>query len=306
MTTPLDIVNGALRSIGALASGETADAMQANDAFNTLNDMLAQWSNERLMVYYTTEVVFPITGGTYQYTIGDRGTVKAVFVGSQSLRALTVTSVTSGAIALNQTLSIGGKILQFATGAGGQGATAAGLYVSDSSITIGSTSITAYYERPVMVNAGFTRVGGIDYPLQVISEDDYKLIGLKTLSGPWPSVVYYQPTEPLGNLFFWPSPTSGEVHLFCSTILGSFSTLADVIQLPQGYNLALRYCLADLLLPEYGINDPQMVAMISDRAAKAKANIKRTNMRPQGLMHVDPVLMNGRPNDAGWIMTGGF
>ena len=41
-----------MRSIGALASGETPTAEQTDDAFNMLNDMLAMWSNERMLLHY--------------------------------------------------------------------------------------------------------------------------------------------------------------------------------------------------------------------------------------------------------------
>ena len=95
MTQPLDIVSGALRSIGALESGETPEPEAANDAFNLLNDMLAQWSNEHMMIHYQTEVIFPLVGNTYQYTIGPGGTVGAVLTGSVSGFTLTVTSITS-------------------------------------------------------------------------------------------------------------------------------------------------------------------------------------------------------------------
>lgn len=45
MTTLLDIVKGALRSVGALESGETPDADSANDAFVLLNDIVRDWQN---------------------------------------------------------------------------------------------------------------------------------------------------------------------------------------------------------------------------------------------------------------------
>ncbi len=38
-----------------------------------LNDMLDQWSNEQMMVFYKTEIIFTLTGGQTQYTIGPWG-----------------------------------------------------------------------------------------------------------------------------------------------------------------------------------------------------------------------------------------
>lgn len=308
MTQPLDLISGALRSIGALESGETPDASSANDAFVLLNDMLAQWSAEKMMVHYVTEVAFPLVGSTYRYTIGPGGTVGAVFTGSISGFTLTVTALTSGAIALGQTLSgagitAGTTITAFNTGAGGNDGPAIGTYTLSTSQTVGSIAINAYYPRPLRINSGFTRVATIDYPMAVLSVEDYETIGLKALNGPWPKAVYYQPSEPLGNLTFWPNPSSGEVHLYCDTILGGFNTLADVVQLPQGYNMAMRFSLAELLMPEYGKSGLEDVKAI---AARARAGIKRMNMQPQQLATFDSNLVNGRRIDAGFIMHGGF
>lgn len=311
MTQPLDIVTGALRSIGALESGETPDAPTANDAFDLLNDMLAHWSNDRMMIHYVTEVVWPLTTNKYQYTIGPGGQVGAVFTGSISGFTLTITGLTSGAVAIGQTISgtgitAGTKITGFGTGAGGQ-LNATGTYtVNISHPSVASTTITASYERPLRVNSAFVRVSNLDYPVGVLSYEDYKLIGLKALNGPWPKAIYYQPSEQLGTFTVWPNPSSGEMHVYCDTVLNSFTSINDDIQLPQGYNLAMRFGLAELLLPEYGKASSNSVQVIMKYAADGRAAIKRTNMQPQQMAKFDTALMNGVVADAGWILAGGF
>lgn len=305
----LSIISSALRTIGALESGETPDADTANDAFNLLNDMLAAWSNDRMMIYYTTAVVFPLTPNVQSYTIGPGGSIGAVFTGSISGFVLTVTSVTSGSIALGQTLvgagvTAGTTITSFGTGAGGS-TLAAGTYNLNLSQAVASTTITASYQRPLRINSAFVRVSGIDYPVAPISLEDYETIGLKNLNGPWPRALYYRPSGPLGEITFWPNPSSGEMHMFADTILGQFNSLSDVIQLPQGYNLALRFSLAELMLPEYGRSSEG--GAIMRYAAEGRALIKRTNMQPQQYSRFDPMLMGQTPViDAGWILTGGF
>lgn len=311
MTTPLDIISGALRAIGALESGEQPEPESANDALLMLNDMLAQWSNERMMISYVTEVIFPLVTNQYQYTIGPGGQVGAVFTGSISGFTLTVTAITSGAIALGQVLSgagitAGTTITSFATGAGENASGAIGTYTLSKAMTVGSESISASYQRPLRINGGFTRVSGIDYPMGVLSLENYKTIGLKSLGGPWPRAVYYQPAEPLGTLTFWPVPSSGEVHLYCDTILGAFTALSDTIKLPQGYNNAMRYGLAELLLPEYGKAGREANQIIMRQAALGRAYIKRTNMQPMQTANFDPTLTQGAPHDASWILSGGF
>ena len=102
---PIDIISRALKDIGALAAGETPSPEASQDAFDILNDMLDQWSNEGMMVYYKTEIIFTTTNSQTQYTIGPGGQIGASFTGSISGTTLTVTAIGSGAIAVGQTLS---------------------------------------------------------------------------------------------------------------------------------------------------------------------------------------------------------
>ena len=321
MAQPIDIISGALKDIGALAAGETPTADATQDAFYMLNDMVDQWSNESMMVSYKTEIIFPITPGQIQYTIGPNGTIGANFTGSISGNVLTVTGITQGALALGQTLSgtgiaNGTTITAFGTGAGGN-VNDNGTYTVSISQTVASTAINAYYQRPLAIQSSFVRIntnsngtpivnGGLDYPVAVLNLENYEMIGLKTLSGPWPKAMYYQPSDPLGNIFVWPNPSQGEMHIFADTLFTRYGTVYDNIVLPQGYILALRWCLAERLAPMYGKNDPTAMAMISKFAAQAKATLKRTNMRPIQASTFSDALLVGRQKDAGWILTGGF
>ena len=321
MTAPIDIISRALKDIGALEAGETPTPEAAQDAFEMLNDLIDQWSNEDMMTFYKTEIIFPVTSGQTQYTIGPGGQVGAVFTGSISGTTLTVTAITSGAIAIGQTLSgtgitAGTKILAFQTGAGGN-VNEAGTYTLNISQTVASTTINAYYQRPLVINSAFVRInttsngqpitgGGLDYPVSVLNVEEYEMIGLKTLNGPWPKALYYQPTELLGNLFLWPNPGQGEMHIFADTIFSNYTGLYDSITLPQGYAMALRWCLAERLMPMYGKASQTQIAMIMKFAAQGKATIKRTNMKPPPVARYADALLVGRSKDAGWILSGGF
>jgi hypothetical protein len=79
---------------------------------------------------------------------------------------------------------------------------------------------------------------------------------------------------------FWPVPGSGEMHIFAETVLQGFGSLSDTVTLPQGYSLAIHRNLAELLMPEYGKNDPVITAMIIKQAEESRAWVKRTNMQP--------------------------
>jgi len=269
--------------------------------------MLAQWSNSTMMVNYITEIIFPLVNNVYQYTIGQGGTVGGAITGSIAGTTLTVTAVASGNVALGQYLTgsgvtAGTQIVKFLTGAGG-----AGTYQVNTTQTAASTAIATYYQRPLRINSAFVRVSSLDYVVQPINIEQYELIGFKTLQGPWPRVLYYQPSGPVANLTFWPVPSSGEMHMFAETVLGQFQSLQDTVTLPQGYNMAIRWNLAELLMPEYGKVNATMASMIAKNAADGRAWVKRTNMTPPQFARFDDALvaMHRRSNSA-FIFSGGF
>lgn len=397
MTQPIDIISRALKDIGALEAGETPTPEAAQDALEMLNDLIDQWSNENMMVYNVTEIVFPVIPGQIQYTIGpDPSTanyIGAACTGSISGKVLTVTGVTSGAIAQGQTLSgigvIGAntKIVEFLTGAGGNineagtyrlnndattppavftgsisgttltvtavsagyigpGATitgsgvtsgttissvisasgGVGTYMVSASQTVASTAmgasvtpipITLYYQKPLGIDSAFVRInttsngqpiygGGLDYQVGILALDNYNQIGLKTLNGPWPKALYYNPNAESGNLTVWPNPSQGEMHIFAQTLFSTYDNLYENLTFPQGYSMALRWCLAERLMPMYGKVSATQIGMINAYASQAKATLKRTNMKPVTVASFPDAMLSGKAKDAGWILNGGF
>lgn len=307
MTTALDLVTRSLRAVGAYAAGESVDADDASDALDLLNDMLSTWSNSTMMVPYITEVIFTLTNNVYQYTIGQGGTIGGTFTGSIAGTTLTVTTISAGNIALGQYLTgsgvtAGTKVIKFLTGAG-----LTGTYQVGTSQTATSTTITTYYQRPLRINSAFVLVSSLRYTVNPLNVEQWKLIGYPTLAGPWPRALYYQPSFPIGNITFWPVPGSGEMHMFCETVLQGFSGLSDTVNLPEGYGMAIRWNLAELLLPEYGKNDPTINGMIIKNAADSRAWCKRTNMAPPPEASFPAALISTNHQiDAAWILSGGF
>jgi hypothetical protein len=319
VTTPLDIINRATLAIGARASGESLESTTANDCFDMLNDMLDGWSNQKLMVPYIQEVIYEVTPAQEAYTIGPGGMVGATVTGSIAANVLTVTALSAGAISVGMTLTgsgvtAGTVITALGTALGGNGTNAVGTYYVNASQTVVSTTLTAKAPRPIRVNSAFVRVvtsasGSLDYPVAVLNVEDFMGIGQKTLSGPWPRALYYQPSLPVGILNHWPSPSSGEMHILCDALLVRFQTLTDVITLAPGYETAMRWGLAELLMPVFPVAagaSMEVRALVPQYAAQGRGMIKRTNMNPQQSAKFDPVLNSGRAKDAGWILTGGF
>lgn len=72
-STARDIVVGALRLLGASASGEALGAAEATDGLSAFNDMLDSWSTEKLLIPNKVREVFALIAGQSAYTIGTGG-----------------------------------------------------------------------------------------------------------------------------------------------------------------------------------------------------------------------------------------
>lgn len=67
------LINQSFRATGMLASGEIPEAAEAQDALLIFNQMIDLWNIESLMIYTIERLVFPLTSGQQNYTIGPVG-----------------------------------------------------------------------------------------------------------------------------------------------------------------------------------------------------------------------------------------
>jgi hypothetical protein len=123
----------------------------------------------------------------------------------------------------------------------------------------------------------------LEYPIWMLTEQAYTSIPMKTLTSPFPSCAYYEPTMPLGSLYVWMTPTSATLEgvLYVLASISKFSALSDLVVLPPGYQRFVRDMLALELWPEFreGSPDPYLMA----QAREAKSFIKAGNVRPVDL-----------------------
>jgi hypothetical protein len=71
--TARELIDGSLRLLGVLASGETASNNEANDALEALNDLLDLWSTQRLIIPNSVRETFPLVSGQQTYQMGTLG-----------------------------------------------------------------------------------------------------------------------------------------------------------------------------------------------------------------------------------------
>src|ERR1700761_2679461 len=285
-----DIITGALRNINVLAAAETPSASDSADALQVLNDLLESWSIDHLTVYSVVENILSFTPQQYQYTIGNP--VGGSFIGTLASGSPTISGVT-----------IPSNMIVCRTLTGKQGAVPSGTTITaigtntitmsaNALITVAAAETFTYtvpgdfaIPRPLRITNAFTRITtsgttGLDYPIDFdTTRDKYNAIGLKGLPGsPWPIIGWYNPTFPYGNVYFYQAPqTAGELHLFTDTIFTDFTTLTQLINLPQGYARALKKNLAVELAPEYGKG---VSANLQRQADESLKMIKSLNSNP--------------------------
>lgn len=74
MATAADLIRGAFRVLGVLASEESPAAQEESDALSALNDMIDSWAAERLNLWATLRSTHTLTVGLNPHTIGSGGT----------------------------------------------------------------------------------------------------------------------------------------------------------------------------------------------------------------------------------------
>lgn len=145
--------------------------------------------------------------------------------------------------------------------------------------------------RPVSITGAYATYAGLDFPLRILTTDEWDAIALKLLQAPLPCALYYDPSMSLGVISIWPIP-SQVIPLTLTTGMQftQAANLATVLTYPPGYAKALRYNLAVELAAEFGM---QPDAVIVSTAVALLGRIKAAN-RQQPIAQLDPALADGR------------
>ena len=139
--------------------------------------------------------------------------------------------------------------------------------------------------RPIkIVRAVLRQVGSnqnTDIPIRIATFKEWSQIIAKDISSSIPLWLYSEGTFPNETINLWPIPSvANTLVLYLWKPLTQFASLDTVVSLPPGYSRALRYNLALELSFEYG---REIAPSIIQVANKAKADIKRVNIKPQYL-----------------------
>lgn len=117
-----------------------------------------------------------------------------------------------------------------------------------------------------------------EMPLQIYNVQEYADIAQKTLQSDLPSAIYFQRGTPLSTIYLYTVPSSAnKLVLYSRKSLSNFTTVNDTINLPPGYQRALRYNLALELAVEFGKQPSEYVMLTSQ---ELKAQLMRMNIDP--------------------------
>lgn len=132
--------------------------------------------------------------------------------------------------------------------------------------------------RPVQIKNARLVLNGVNYPLQIITQDQWAMIRVQALSSNIPRYVYPTGDYPLITLNLWPVPSqSAQIVLGVIHPFSGYAALGDTVSLPPGYEEMMTYQLAIRLAPEFGVSASAEVVKI---AKESLADIKRMNHEP--------------------------
>lgn len=283
--TAANIIERALKRLGVYDAAESVVTAEQTDALVVLNLIVKEWSAKGADVWLrnTGHLFLPSPGTVGSYTVGTSGTAKftsAYYVTTLAADAnaaattLTVTDDTNmsdtDVILIEQndgtlkatTISGAPAANSVTLAAGLASAAASGNIVyswpTANNIAAKLTKLVSAARRITNTDNATTNAGymeGIDSPLSIIGEEEYRLIPQKLQAGV-PVSLHHRQKAVNPELFVWPTGGSGNVH---SVVLEYNAHIQDLdgttnnLELPaEGVN-ALAWQLAAELAPEYGI-----------------------------------------------------
>jgi hypothetical protein len=211
--TAQQLIEGAMRLIDQLKPGYSASATDLATSLDALNQMLAAWSAEGLMLYAIAEDSVAVTPGTTYYTWGTGGNINTA--------------------------------------------------------------------RPVKIRSAYHKVGQISVPVRLISVEEWdQIVDRDSVTALTVDVIYADGGYPLLKVYPWPKAQGGTLFFHSLKPLTAFADLSTVVDLPPGYEHALRLNLALLLAPEFRRTvEPSLPA----HAMAAKATLAQINAQMLGM-----------------------
>ena len=311
MTTARDIVTNALLEMGAIAQFETPEASDINFGLSKLNRMINAWNASKLFIYAVNFQQYQLIAGKNPQTVGKGFAVSSVAITSNVATVVGVPSrpffnqgdrITSLNIpaplaqfnvtaVILQSVSADGTTITFAlVSADVPTTTTTGVVIPANQPATEAPDFPIPTNRPAKIlNANIILNQGagqsiVRCPMRIVDADWWANQRVPQVQTNLPTHFYPQFSYPNLEMFFWPVPSvSVPVELETWTNLNQLS-LNDSFILPQGYEDAITYSLAEALCPSYGRPlDPTL----STLALRARGLIQSLNSASPKIVTAD-------------------
>lgn len=260
------IINRALRQVGAIASGETPGAQLVSDAADALNALVKEWNALGIHLWTESEGSLFLQANQVSYSLGTNSTDHATQTynaGTLSANAanaagtISVTSISGMSSGDNIGVVLDDGTLFWTTI---NGAPAGHTVTLTAALTDSSTSGNNVYNyttnllRPLRIPAGrrYNISSAIETPLIRMSRLDYRDLPNKTNPG-IPTQFFYDPQLSAGVFYVWPAPidVTNLVKFTWYRTIQDFNAQGDTPDFPQEWINALTWNLAVQIAPEY-------------------------------------------------------
>lgn len=131
-------------------------------------------------------------------------------------------------------------------------------------------------ERPVKIESASVASGGIDSGLRIVDSPEWEATPEKAAQSVYVQKLYCDYAYPNASVYIAPIPRlGGTLELWIYSVISQFASTDQIIDLPPGYEMAVRYNFAMALLPEYPRSEVDPT--LPTQAQMYKASIAQLN-----------------------------
>ena len=254
--TRANIIEAALRKIGAYDQGESVSGSETAAADVSLNLMVKEWVARGIDIWLRDEITVFLQPDQQSYAMGTANAT-ASYVGTTLSAAeasgqtvIAVTSSTGMTAADIVGIKMDDDTIHWSTIASVDSAIQITIDDATDDDAASGNKVYAYTTtagRPQKILSAFRRdINAIDTTVSIIGEEDYRMQSNKASKGP-PVELWYQPTLTTGSLYVWPvdgGKNWDKLVMSCQFLPDDFDASSDNPEFPIEYGNALVWGLA--------------------------------------------------------------
>ena len=270
-----ELLTGALRIIGKAGRGKTLSSADLSDAAEALELMIKQLQATGVHIWKELEATLFVEKGTAEYSLPganctlDYVTTSMKVAGVATDSTIDVSSITGLTDADFIGIELDDGTMQWTTINGVPSGDTVTLTASLTGATAIFNTIYAYTTKIVrpLKAISVRRQSDNDINIDIVSKEEYLRLPIKDSVGQV-NTVFYNPLLETGKLFIWPTGNSAtdRVQISFMMPLEDMDSANITPDFPQEWLLALKFGVASLLGPEYGL-DLNRQMYIDSRAA---------------------------------------